>query len=138
PDEILLTIFQNLPNCDVLYSFTGLNERLDTILNDRIFTRNLTLIKSVHSSSNQFTDTIFDRFCFEILPKINHKIERLNIESSFMERIFATSYPNLHALSLYNFPPETACEVFCGKIFFFYTISMINYISKFISKIFFK
>ncbi|CAF1498937.1 unnamed protein product [Rotaria sordida] len=113
PDEILLIIFQNLYNCDVLYSFLGLNTRLDTILNDRIFTRNLTLIKPIHSSSYEFTDIILDRFCLEILPRINDKIERLNIESSFMERILlATNYPNLHTLGLYGFVAETGGEVF--------------------------
>jgi hypothetical protein len=135
PDEILLIIFQKLHNCDVLYSFMGLNKRLDTILNDRIFTRNLTLIKSVHSSSYQFTDIILDRFCLEILPKINDTIERLNIESSFMERILATNYPNLHALGLYDFVPETAGKLFCGKIFYFYTLSMINYVRQIYLKV---
>ncbi|CAF4115440.1 unnamed protein product [Rotaria sordida] len=116
PDEILLIIFQNLYNCDVLYSFLGLNTRLDTILNDSIFTRNLTLIKPIHSSSYEFTDIILDRFCFEILPRINDKIERLNIESSFMERILlATNYPNLHTLGLYGIVAETGGEVFYGK-----------------------
>ncbi|CAF1356199.1 unnamed protein product [Rotaria sordida] len=101
PDEILLIIFQKLNNCDVLYSFMGLNERLDTILYDKIFTRNLSLIKYVHRSSYQF-NIILDRFSLEILPKINDKIERLSIESSFIKRILlATNYPNLHALDLY-------------------------------------
>ncbi|CAF4929227.1 unnamed protein product, partial [Rotaria sp. Silwood1] len=114
PDEILLIIFQKLHNCDVLYSFIGLNKRLDTIVNDTIFTRNLTLITSAHSSSHQFTDMVLDRFCREILPRINDKIERLNIESSIMERILlATNYPNLHALGLYNFAFETANQLFC-------------------------
>ncbi len=31
PDEILLIIFKNLDNCHVLYSFMGLNQRLDRI-----------------------------------------------------------------------------------------------------------
>jgi len=138
PDEILLIISQKLHNCDVLYSLMGLNERLDTILNDRIFTRNLTLMKSIYSSSYQFTDIILDRFCLEILPKINDKIERLNIESSFMERILlATNYPNLHALGLYDFAPETARKLFSGRIFFFYTLSMINYIRQIYLKIYF-
>jgi hypothetical protein len=121
PDEILLIIFQKLHNCDVLYSFMGLNTRLDTILNDGIFTRNLTLIKSVHSSSNQFTDIISDRFCLEILPKINDKIERLDIESSIitMDRILAINYPNLNALGLHNFAPETARKLFSSKLFFY-------------------
>ncbi|CAF4473033.1 unnamed protein product [Rotaria sp. Silwood2] len=114
PDEILLIIFQKLHNCDVLYSFIGLNKRLDTIVNDTIFTRNLTLITSAHSPSYQFTDMVLDRFCREILPRINDKIERLNIESSIMERILlATNYPNLHALGLYNFAFETANQLFC-------------------------
>jgi hypothetical protein len=126
PDEILLIIFKNLDNCEVLYSFIGLNKRFDTIIKDTIFTRNLTLITSVHSSSYQFTDSILDRFCVEILPKINDKIERLNIESSTIERILlATNYPNLHALGLYNFVPETARKLFYGKIFFFYSFNDI-------------
>ncbi|CAF4092199.1 unnamed protein product, partial [Rotaria sordida] len=112
PDEILLIIFQKLNNCDVLYSFMGLNERLDTILYDKIFTRNLSLIKYVHRSSYQF-NIILDRFSLEILPKINDKIERLSIESSFIKRILlATNYPNLHALDLYEFEPETASTLF--------------------------
>ncbi|CAF3409445.1 unnamed protein product [Rotaria sp. Silwood2] len=112
PDEILLIILQKLNNCDVLYSFMGLNGRLDTILYDRIFTRNLSLIKYVHRSSYQF-NIILDRFSLEILPKINDKIERLSIESSFIERILlATNYPNLHALDLYEFEPETASTLF--------------------------
>jgi hypothetical protein len=45
PDEILIIIFQELENCDVHYSFMGLNKRFDRILNDRIFTRNFILIK---------------------------------------------------------------------------------------------
>ncbi|CAF4021254.1 unnamed protein product, partial [Rotaria sordida] len=129
PDEILLIIFQKLNNCDVLYSFMGLNERLDTILYDKIFTINLSLIKYVHGSSYQF-NIILDRFSLEILPKINDKIERLSIESSFIKRILlATNYPNLHALDLYEFEPETASTLFRGKIFFFYTLSMITYTS---------
>ncbi|UJR30027.1 hypothetical protein I4U23_017572 [Adineta vaga] len=53
-DEILVIILQKLNNCDVLYSFIGLNKRFDKILYDRIFTRNLSLIKSIHRSSCQF------------------------------------------------------------------------------------
>lgn len=127
PDEILLIIFRELRNCDVLYSFMGLNKRFDTILNDRIFTTNLTLMQSTHSSSYQLKDMILDRFCLEILPKINDKIRQFNIESSFMERILlATDYPYLHALSLYNFVPEAAGEVFHGKLFSFNTLSIVN------------
>ena len=118
PDEILLIIFQKLNNCDVLYSFMGFNERLDTILYDRIFTRNLTLIKSIYSSSYQFTDIILDRFCLEILPKINTTVQWLSVESSSMERILlATNYPNLHGLGLYDIDVEKAISPCNGELF---------------------
>lgn len=121
PDEILIIIFQELENCDVHYSFTGLNKRFDRILNERIFTRNFILIKSTHSLSFKFPDIVIDRYCFEILPKINNKIEQLYIPSSFMKRILlGTDYPNLHSLGLYDFSRETDSQVFDGKIFFFY------------------
>ncbi len=117
PDEILLIIFQELDNCDVHYSFMDLNERFDRIVNDRIFTKNFELIKSIDSSSFEIPDIILNRFCFAILPKINNKIEQLYIESSIMERILlATDYPNLHSLGLYNFSTERDYRVFYGKL----------------------
>ncbi|UJR23576.1 hypothetical protein I4U23_026564 [Adineta vaga] len=112
PDEILLIILQKLNNYDVLYSFIGLDKRFGKILYDRIFTRNSSLIKSIHRSSCQF-NIILDRFCLEILPKINDKIERLRIESLFLKRILlATNYPNLHTLDICEFEPETAGILF--------------------------
>ncbi|CAF2481578.1 unnamed protein product [Rotaria sp. Silwood2] len=139
PDEIILIILKKLHNCDVLYSLIGVNKRLDTIANDLIFTsnltlisrikkrfetigndpfftRNLTLIKSFDGLSCQFTDVILDRFCLEILPKINDKIERLNVESSSMERILClTNYPNLRALGLYDVQPEPVNYLFSDE-----------------------
>ncbi|CAF4649203.1 unnamed protein product, partial [Rotaria sp. Silwood1] len=45
----------------------------------------------------RFTNTILDRFCLQILPKIHHKIQFLNLESSSMERILlSTNCPNLY------------------------------------------
>jgi hypothetical protein len=74
PNEILMIIFKNLNNRDVLYSFIDLNKRFDTIINDTIIRKKLTLT-SLNDSSYPFTDTIFDRFCLQILPKINDKIQ---------------------------------------------------------------
>jgi len=143
PDEILLIILTKLNNSDVLYSLMGVNKRLDAFVNDSIFTknvtlitpankpfdtivttgiftRNLTLIKPFHGLSFQFTDAILNRFCCDILPKINKKIERLNLESSCMERILlATNYLNLHTLGLYNIEPEKAYDLFSGKIMYY-------------------
>ncbi|CAF1514711.1 unnamed protein product, partial [Rotaria sordida] len=98
PDEILMMILKKLHNFDVLYSLIGVNKRFDKIVKDSIFTNNLILTTSFNSLY-QFTDTIIDRFCLEILPKINTRIQWLSVESSSMERILlATNYPNLHGL----------------------------------------
>ncbi|CAF3076345.1 unnamed protein product [Rotaria sp. Silwood2] len=147
PDEIILIILKKLHNCDVLYSLIGVNKRLDTIANDLIFTsnltlisrikkrfetigndpfftRNLTLIKSFDGLSCQFTDVILDRFCLEILPKINDKIERLNVESLSMERILRlTNYSNLRTLGLYDVQPETVNYLFSGNDILFYSFN---------------
>ncbi|CAF3535517.1 unnamed protein product [Rotaria sp. Silwood2] len=79
PDEILMIILKKLHNSYVLYSLIGVNKRLDTIAKDSIFTEYLTLIPPFNGL-NEFTDTILDRFCSEVLPKIHHKIEWLNTE----------------------------------------------------------
>ncbi|CAF5002726.1 unnamed protein product, partial [Rotaria sp. Silwood1] len=114
PNEILMIIFKNLNHYDVLYSFIGLNKRFDTIINDTIVQKKLTLIKS-NDSSDRFTTTIFDRFCREILPKINDKIKWLNIESLTMERILhSKNYHALDALCLYDLDVETATQRVAG------------------------
>ncbi|CAF3273585.1 unnamed protein product [Rotaria sp. Silwood2] len=119
PDEILMMILKKLHNSDVLYSLIDVNKRLDTIVKDSIFTNNLTLT-TPFNGLNQFPDTIIDRFCREILPKINTRIQSLSVESSTMERILlATNYPNLHRLGIYNVPSETARLLFIGNDIFY-------------------
>jgi hypothetical protein len=64
------------------------------------------------------TDKILNRFCREILPIVNDKIERLDVLSSSVERIFHTiNYPNLNTLGLYELEPEIAKDLFGGKLF---------------------
>jgi len=117
PDEIINFILKKLNNCDVLYSLLGVNKRLDGIVTSPTFTRDLTLFKTFHDLLFQFDDKIVSRFCDDILPQINYKIEHLHLESSSMERILrATSYSNLHVLGLYNIEPEKAKDIFSRMI----------------------
>jgi hypothetical protein len=44
PDEILMIIFKKFHYIDVLYSLIGVDKRLNTIVNDSIFTKYLTLM----------------------------------------------------------------------------------------------
>ena len=104
----------------------GLNQRFDKILNGSIFIRNLTLIKSIDISLYQSTNTILDRFCLEILSKFHDKIEQMNIEPKFLDRILLTTYPNLRTITLYNISPETVEELISSKIFFFCPITIYS------------
>ncbi|CAF3876551.1 unnamed protein product [Rotaria sordida] len=62
---------------------------------------------------NQLPDAVLDRFCLEILPKIHHKIEWLDVESSSIERILLlTNYSNLNGLRLYDLTSERARDLF--------------------------
>jgi hypothetical protein len=120
PDEVLMIIFKKLNNLEVLYSLHGVNQRLNQMIHDRIFTSHLTFVKW---SSNHFldlfsSDVMLNRFCLQILPSIHHKIQWLDLESSSMKHVLcAADYPNLRTLGLYNINEESARCLFTGKIF---------------------
>ena len=118
PDEILMIIFKCLNNFDVLYSFQGVNQRLNKITQDSIFTSRLTFVKwfSYNFIDLISSDMILNRFCLQILPKIRHKIKWLDLESSTMKNVLcAAHYPNLYGLCLYNINEESARCLFTGK-----------------------
>jgi len=117
PDEILLKIFNELNNVDVLYSLMGVNTRFDKILNDLKFTNSLTLLEcGLDDSIYSLPDPILARFCSQIIPQIFNKIKWLDIESTSMERVLlAANYSNLNGLGLYNLTEETIIRIFSGK-----------------------
>jgi hypothetical protein len=118
PDELLMFIFKQMNTVEVLYSLFGVNERLDSILQDPTFTNYLSFLKwSSKKFLNIFSpDVIFDRFCLQILPAIREKIQWLDVESSSMKQILcAADYPNLYRLSLFNIEEETVKSLFTGK-----------------------
>ncbi|CAF3705187.1 unnamed protein product [Rotaria sp. Silwood1] len=114
PDEILLIILKKLSNTDVLYSLIGVNKRLDSIVQDSIFTAYLTFMASCKDLS-RIAEPILYRFFVEILPKIRHKILWLNLESSSMDRILSINYPNLCGLALHSLTSERARELFTDE-----------------------
>ncbi|CAF3233891.1 unnamed protein product [Rotaria sp. Silwood2] len=98
PDEIILMIWNKLNNIDVLYSFVGVNQRLNRLVRDPIYTRSIQLTKTNKYCS--LPDSIIDRYCLDILPEIQQYIECLILEPSSMERILLSSdYPRLHKLT---------------------------------------
>ena len=64
PDEMLIFILGKLPNIEVLDSIIGINERLNTIAYDSVFTSHLTLYL-VNKCICSFPDPMLDRFYSE-------------------------------------------------------------------------
>ncbi|CAM2725326.1 unnamed protein product [Rotaria socialis] len=115
PDELLIFVFKQMNNVEVLYSLFGVDERIDSILQDPMFTNRLNFLKwSSKKFLNIFSpDIIFDRFCLQFLPAVRDKIQWLGIDSSSMKQILhATHYPNLHGLGLFNIEAETIKSLF--------------------------
>ncbi|CAF2954961.1 unnamed protein product [Rotaria sp. Silwood2] len=122
PDEILLIIFKKVNNVALLYSLFDVNKRLNKILHDPIFTSHLSLL-NCHSSDciYRLSGTILDRYCLQILPKIHHKLEWLNLESSSMTRILlCTDYPKLCGLGLYNLDRQKAIRLVSDETLLFH------------------
>ncbi len=72
PDEILLDIFKNLNNLEVLYSLTGVNKRLNKIVHDPNFTSCSTLFQRVLDEFiYPLPDPILDRFYLKFIIKSN-------------------------------------------------------------------
>jgi hypothetical protein len=106
PFEILFIILKKLDNMDVLYSLLDVgNQRLDMMVQEKTFTNTLNfVITTSFDEILSITDSILDRFCINILPKINLNVKSLILESGSMERVLlATDYPNLVKLKLFNF-----------------------------------
>ncbi|CAF0992912.1 unnamed protein product [Rotaria sordida] len=113
-DEILMIILKKLSHVQVLCSLIGVNKRLNKTVHDSIFTNRLTLMVSfLNHCIFPLSESILDRFCLQILPKIHDKIEWLDLEAFSMERILrATNFPNLYGFGLYNIRQEIAMHLF--------------------------
>ncbi|CAM4847795.1 unnamed protein product, partial [Rotaria magnacalcarata] len=115
PDEILIYIFKKLYNDQVLYSLMGVNQRLNRVIQDTIFTRDLCLreYSPVDDSTFPLPDPILDRFCSKILPEIGHQIETLHLKGISIEPVLhATNYPNLNSLDLCDIHFKQAMSLF--------------------------
>ncbi|CAF5205071.1 unnamed protein product [Rotaria magnacalcarata] len=103
-DEMLLAILNKLNNIDVLFSLIGVNKKLDRLAQDINFTRSIDLVRIISNeknSSSSRTNSILDRFCFDILPRIQHNIECLTLDSLSIDRVLRIgNYPKLNKLNL--------------------------------------
>ncbi|UJR20230.1 hypothetical protein I4U23_023361 [Adineta vaga] len=118
-DEILLIILNKLEKYHVLYSLTGVNQRLTKVAHDFIFTNSMTLFQyQSHKFISRLSNAVFDRLCSYVLPQIQYKINWLDIEVSSMECVLVSgNYPNLFGLGIDNIETDNDLNIFEGKIF---------------------
>ncbi|CAF4168153.1 unnamed protein product, partial [Rotaria sp. Silwood2] len=77
---------------------------------------------------SSISDSILDRFCVDILPRIHENVKSLTVESVSMECILrADNYPNFTELKLYNFNKAIVSRYFldwCSIIEYLHLISL--------------
>ncbi|CAF4485472.1 unnamed protein product, partial [Rotaria sp. Silwood2] len=80
PDEILLVIMNKFDSMNVLYSFLGVNRRLDQMTRniDKIDVMNLSFVLP-NGQLALIDDVKLNQFVFEILFQIHHKVVTLRL-----------------------------------------------------------
>ena len=115
PDEILFMIFQELDNITLLNSFFDLNQRLNQILSDPVFTSHFNLVTYPKFRSYQLPGSIGERFILQI-SRIHHHIKWLNLESStFLRFLFLGRHSQLQGIGLFDLEKTKAAIIFHGK-----------------------
>ncbi|CAF4031660.1 unnamed protein product [Rotaria magnacalcarata] len=101
----------------VLYSLIDIGiERLDLLAQDITFTNTLNFLSSEADSICSLNDSIVDRFCSDILPRIQCNVQCLIFESILMERILlVTNYPNLTKLKIFNVNQDIVLRYFTNE-----------------------
>jgi hypothetical protein len=118
-DEMLLTILSKLNNIDVLHSLLGVNRKFDRLVQNVNFIRSLDFTTITTNEDDYLKiHSMLKRFCFHIIPRIEHKIQCLTLDSWSMNSILCIGdYPNLRKLILVNLKVETAGRIFHCKLF---------------------
>jgi hypothetical protein len=66
-------------------------------------------------------DLLFDRFCLDILPRIDYSVKSLILEAGSMERILrAATFPNLTELKVFHLYEKVFSHYFTGRILLYY------------------
>ncbi|CAF1091833.1 unnamed protein product [Rotaria sordida] len=122
-DEILLNIFNKLDNMDVLYSLIGVNRKLDRVARDTSFTQSLDFVKILDNVDNLKINFMLDRFCLDIIPRIEHYIKCLTIDLFSIDRVLRIgNYPQLHKLTLNNVQYDIIYKMFNNKSAIIHTL----------------
>jgi len=82
PNEILFTILKKLDNRNVLYSLISIGiERIDLLAQEKTFSNTLNFVSTDADDTCSINEPILDRFCIDILPRIQYNVKCLIFES---------------------------------------------------------
>ena len=110
PDELLLAIFGKLNTVDALAALTTVHERIDALLHDRLFVRELDF-----TTKSWVDDRTLSAMCQSILPNIHHHVTSLTLDANSIERVLDDiNFPQLTSLTLLNLSGQTLCQQLTG------------------------
>ena len=120
PNEILFLLLKKLDNINVLYSLLGIdNQRLDILAQGQIFSTILNFVSTSETNDEicSIPNSMLDRFCVSILPRVHENAKSLTVEPISMEDVLrAGDYPNLTELKVFNFTKEFVSRHLISKI----------------------
>ena len=121
PNEIIFIIFDELRPVDVFHSFANVNRRLDRLVFDPLYTRDLDLTYKMNGYSSidqpsSIKPEILSAICDSVLSHIGQNVQRLTVEHESSKQVLAATYPHLQSLSLFNCRAEQLYQDLTGTV----------------------
>jgi len=106
---------------DVLYSLVDITQRLNQLVFDPFYIRNLNMtsmtMKSFYDRIYSIDNQVLSRICENILPRIYCQVNELIVEQYSMERVLhAINYPQLYSLTLMDFSEDVLFNYLTSKL----------------------
>ena len=116
PDELLLAIFAKLNTVDALVALTTVHQRIDSLVHDRLFVRELDFTTtSCADDGRSIDDRTLSVMCYSILPDIHRHVTCLALNADSMERVLdSADFPQVSSLTLLDVPRKTLCQQLTG------------------------
>ena len=116
PAELLLAIVGKLNTFDALIALTTVDRRLDSLLHDRLFVRELNFTtRSWTDDRCSVDDRTLSAMCHSILPTIHHHVTSLTLDANSLVRVLdAVDFPQVSSLTLHDVPRQTLCQQLTG------------------------
>ena len=123
PDELLLCILNKIDVVDALLSLFNLHQRLDRLLSDPFYVRELDF------TPRSLENAIIDQDSSDVLAHISGIVTKLILPPNAIERILgAVHYPRLSSLSLIDVPERTLLAQLQGSMTFELNLMLMDLI----------